>query len=78
MLEFLANTETPYVLQKLSLIFRIIVNLMPLIFFVCLIIWVVKFLKGWRQENQRLRLEVGKLADELERMRKKGESNEDS
>ena len=37
------------------------------------IIWLVKYLKRGRQEQQLLRLELGKLADELERMRKKNE-----
>jgi uncharacterized membrane protein len=42
------------------------------------IVLIIRSLVRNKRENQRLRLEVGKLADELERMRIKGESNEDS
>ena len=36
-------------------------------------IWFIWYLVKNKRENQRLRLEVGKLADELERVRKKDE-----
>ena len=36
-------------------------------------IWFIRNLVKNKRENQRLRLEVGKLADELERARKKDE-----
>ena len=36
-------------------------------------IWLIWYLVRNKRENQRLRLEVGKLADELERARKKDE-----
>lgn len=45
------------------------------------IILVILFLKLFlrnRRENIRLRLEVGKLADELEQMRKKKDNNENN
>jgi len=45
---------------------------------ILVIVLIIRSLIRNKRENQRLRLEVGKLADELERMRKKGESNEDS
>ena len=38
-----------------------------------LIVWFARLLLGNRKENIRLRLEVGKLADELERERKKSQ-----
>ncbi len=41
---------------------------------VVVVIYIIRLLIRNRQENQRLRLEVGKLADELERMRKQNES----
>ncbi|GAH37992.1 unnamed protein product [marine sediment metagenome] len=41
---------------------------------VVVVIYVIRLLIRNKQENQRLRLEVGKLADELERMRKQNES----
>ena len=40
---------------------------------VALPIWFIRSLVKNKRENQRLRLEVGKLADELERARKKDE-----
>ena len=43
---------------------------------VVLVIWFARLLLRNKRENVRLRLEVGKLADELEQMRKqKGEDN---
>ena len=41
---------------------------------VVVVIYVIRLLIRNKQENQRLRLEVGKLADELERARKQNES----
>ena len=41
---------------------------------VAVVIYVIRLLIRDKQENQRLRLEVGKLADELEQMRKQNES----
>ena len=40
---------------------------------VVVVIYVIRLLIRNKQENQRLRLEVGKLADELERARKQDE-----
>lgn len=40
---------------------------------VVVVIYVIRMLIRNKQENQRLRLEVGKLADELERARKQNE-----
>ncbi len=40
---------------------------------VVVVIFVIRMLIKNKQEKQRLRLEVGKLADELERMRKQNE-----
>ena len=47
---------------------------------VALIVWFVRLLLRNRKENIRLRLEVGKLADELEQERRKsqGEEKDDS
>ncbi len=41
---------------------------------VAVVIYVIRLLIRDKQENQRLRLEVGKLADELQQMRKQNES----
>ncbi len=41
---------------------------------VLIIFYIIGPLRTNRKENQRLRLEVGKLADELERARKQNES----
>ena len=40
---------------------------------VVIVIYIIRMLIRNKQENQRLRLEVGKLADELERARKQNE-----
>ncbi len=50
----------------------IIILVMSGVVFV-LSIWFIRYLVKNKRENQRLRLEVGKLADELERARKKDE-----
>jgi len=50
-------------------IFPIILNLLPIILFVWGIVWVVRYLKRWRQDSQRLRMELGKLAEEVHLMR---------
>jgi hypothetical protein len=47
-------------------ILLIIVNLIPLALCVWGIVW---FIKHWRQDGQRLRMEVGKLADEVQQIR---------
>ena len=38
------------------------------------IIWLVKYLKQSSEEKQRLRMELGKLTDEMEQMRQEIES----
>ena len=50
-------------------IFLIIVNLIPLALCVWGIVWFIKYLIRWRQDGQRLRMEVGKLADEVQQIR---------
>ena len=50
-------------------ILLIIVNLIPLALCVWGIVWFIKYLIRWRQDGQRLRMEVGKLADELQQIR---------
>ncbi len=44
---------------------------------IALIIWFLKLLTKQKNENVKLRLEVGKLADELEKVRKGGKSHND-
>ncbi len=41
---------------------------------IAIVIYIIRLLNRNKRENQRLRLEVGKLADELERTRKQNES----
>lgn len=50
-------------------ILLIIVNLIPLALLVWGIVWFIKYLMRWRQDGQRLRMEVGKLADEVQQIR---------
>ncbi len=38
------------------------------------IVWLVRYLKGSREERQRFRLELGKLAEEVSLIRQKLES----
>ena len=45
---------------------------------VALIIWFLKILSKRKNENIRLRLEVGKLADEIEKTRKGKQSKKDN
>jgi len=61
-------------------IFPLILNLLPIILFVWVIVWVVRYLIRWRRDSPRLRMEVGKLADELQQIRKqmKDKQSEDS
>ena len=40
---------------------------------VFIVVWVIRSLVRNKRENQRLRLEVGKLADELEKIRRRNE-----
>jgi sensor domain CHASE-containing protein len=51
-------------------ILLIIVNLIPLALCVWGIVWFIKYLMRWREDGQRLRMEVGKLADEVQQIRK--------
>ncbi len=51
----------------LEFIIVIIVFCIPIV----LVIWFIKMFIKNKNENIRLRLEVGKLADELEKLRKK-------
>ena len=58
----------------LKLIIPTVVFALGCIVPVAVVIYVIRLLIRDKQENQRLRLEVGKLADELEQMRKQNES----
>ncbi len=57
---------------ELTVIF--VISLIVFVLPVLVVVWIIRSLVRNKRENQRLRLEVGKLADELERMRKKNES----
>ncbi len=52
----------------------IVIFLITWVLPIAVVIYVIRLLVHNKQENQRLRLEVGKLADELERARKRTES----
>jgi hypothetical protein len=52
----------------LELLVVLIVWVLPIL----VIVWLVRAMLQNKRENTRLRLEVGKLADELERTRKQG------
>ncbi len=56
----------------------IIIVFISLILFVLPVVAIVLIIRSLvrnKRENQRLRLEVGKLADELERIRKQNDKN---
>ena len=56
----------------------ILILVTSLIFFVIpitIVVLIIRSLVRNKRENQRLRLEVGKLADELERLRKQNQSD---
>ena len=55
-------------------IFEIIIVLILVGIPIALVVWFIKMITKNKNENIRLRLEVGKLADEIEKVRK-GESN---
>ena len=59
-------------------IFLFILNLVPLCLIIWGIVWFVKYLKGGRQEQQRLRMELGKLADELQQIRQELKGSDES
>ena len=50
----------------------IIIFCLPIAF----LVWLIKMFTKNKRENIRLRLEVGKLADELEKIRKKDITND--
>ena len=43
----------------------VLLNLIPFFLFVWGVVWLIKYLKRGREEQQRLRLELGKLAEEV-------------
>jgi len=45
---------------------------------IAFVVWIIKMVIKNKNENIRLRLEVGKLADELEKVRKTGIQNNDN
>jgi hypothetical protein len=72
MIHILAGAET----SRLTLIFIAIINLIVPALFVCGIVWGVRYLKRWHRDGQRLRMEVGKLADEVQQIRKQMENRQ--
>ena len=46
------------------------------ILLILLVIWIIRSLVRNKRENQRLRLEVGKLADEVQQIRKQTEDKQ--
>jgi len=64
-----------FVVGFIELLVILLVWILPII----VIVWLVRAMLQNKRENTRLRLEVGKLADELERARKHTASdNQDS
>ena len=75
MVHIFAGADT----SMLEFIFPIIINLIPLALlalFVWVIVWFVKSLMRWREDGQRLQIEVGKLADEVQQIRKQMENRQ--
>ena len=69
--------DTEITITETSALLTWMLNLLPIVFFalsVAVVIYVIRMFIRNKRENQRLRLEVGKLADELERARKQSES----
>ena len=62
----------------LELIVVLIIGFMVFVFPVLLIVLIFRSLVRNKRENQRLRLEVGKLADELQQVRKQNEGDSKS
>ena len=56
----------------------LLVILITVVIPIILIVLIVRFLIKANKERQRLRLELGKLADELEQVRKQAQSGEKS
>ena len=56
-----------------ELLVIIVISLLTLVLPIVAIVWVIRSLVRNKRENQRLRLEVGKLADELEKIRRQDE-----
>lgn len=57
-----------------ELIVILIVSLIVYVIPIIVIVYIIRLLQRNKRENIRLRLEVGKLADELEQMRKQKDS----
>ena len=51
--------------SPITLSLVVLLNLIPFFLFVWGIVWLVRYLKRGREEQQRLRLELGKLAEEV-------------
>lgn len=64
--EYVLGAGLPGMMEWIVLIITFVLTVLPL----ALIIYIVLLLVRNKKENQRLRLEVAKLADELEHIRK--------
>lgn len=64
MIESILSFGTPGAAEWLIIL---MISLVPVV----IIVWFIKYLLKKTRESQRLRLEVGKLADEVEQLRKK-------
>ncbi len=60
-----------------ELLVVVVILLITFVLPIVAIVWIIRSLVRNKKENQRLRLEVGKLADELERARKQNEEKGD-
>ena len=55
--------------------FELIIVLIVFVLPILLVIWIIRSIIRSKREKQRLRLEVGKLADELQQVRKQNEGD---
>ena len=56
--------------SPITLSLVVLLNLIPFFLFVWGVVWLVRYLKRGREEQQRLRLELGKLAEEVQQIRR--------
>ncbi len=63
----------PGLFELMLIVFIVLIHyVLPIL----LVIWIIRSLVRNKRENQRLRLEVGKLADEVQQIRKQMENRQ--
>ena len=70
MIENILGFGMPGVIEWIVVLF---LGLFVLVLPICLFIWLIKSMFRANKERQKTRLEVAKIADELEKIRKQGD-----